>query len=104
MRDDEFSSAESPFSPRNQAIAIIRAKFAGIVPETVTTEECLELMTLFARYESDRAETAIGLLTCGPVSMESLEYLECPGCLRNSLDLHEHSSHCPVYRAAQPPH
>lgn len=101
---DEFDGAESPFSPRNQAIAIIRAKFAGLVPETITVEECLELMTLFARYESDRADTAIGLLTCGPVSMESLEYLECPGCLGNSSDPRDHSSHCRVYKASQRSH
>lgn len=95
---------DNPFSPRHQAIAIIRAKFRGLIPETMTAEECLELMTMFARYESDRADAAINLLTCGPVSMESLEYLECPGCLSNSFDLKHHSSHCPVYKAAQRTH
>lgn len=52
---------EGPFSPRSQALAIIRAKFAGVVPSAVTTEECLELMVFFAAYESERADVALDL-------------------------------------------
>lgn len=51
-----------PFSPRNNAFAVIRATF-GFVPDKVTTEQCVELMLAFAHYESARAEKALEIAT-----------------------------------------
>lgn len=42
-------------SPAYLAKSHISAKFDGIIPETVTMKECIELMLAFSEYESKRA-------------------------------------------------
>jgi hypothetical protein len=47
---------ENPFSPKNMAEGLIRAKFGGLLPETLTPSESIELMIAFAQFETARAE------------------------------------------------
>lgn len=53
----------APFSPEDYAIALMRQKFGGPVPEMISRAECLTLMLKFAEFESDRAEAVLDLLT-----------------------------------------
>lgn len=51
--------------------------------------------------------TVDGQVDCNAMAgfLESkVALIECPGCLAVSFDPTRHSSHCPVYKAAQPPH
>ena len=62
---------DHPLAPPNIAIKLIRAKFGGLIPETITPKECLELMQQFAEYESRIAEEyrriATDAVNCRPV-------------------------------------
>jgi hypothetical protein len=56
-----------PFSEEANAMALMRAKFQGLIPETVTDEECLDLMLKFAEFQSAYIENLMNLLNTLPV-------------------------------------
>lgn len=52
---------------KNIAIQLLRAKFGGRIPETVTAEECLELMLELSKFETRRADDALELIAKMPI-------------------------------------
>lgn len=48
-------------------MALMRAKFQGLIPETVTDEECLDLMLKFAEFQSAYIENLMKLINTLPV-------------------------------------
>ena len=56
----------NPFAPEVAAQHLIRQKFRGVMPETVTAEECVDLMLAFTLYETSRAEALAELMMSWP--------------------------------------